>query len=50
MRINEGMTSRPEVRKIDGRNCLVIPIEGGMLINGIAVKPDAAGNAGTGGD
>ena len=50
VRINEGMTSRPEVRKIDGRNCLVIPIEGGMLINGIAVKPDAAGNAGTGGD
>jgi len=41
VRINEGMTARPEVKVIDGRNCLVIPIEGMMTVNGIAVKPDS---------
>ncbi len=39
IRVNEGMTARPEVKRIDGRNCIVIPIEGMMKVNGITVKP-----------
>lgn len=40
VRVNEGMTARPEIRKIDGRNCIVVPIEGTTLtVNGIAVSP-----------
>ncbi len=45
VRINEGMTARPEVKVVGGRNCLVIPIEGMMTVNGILARPDVVGNA-----
>lgn len=31
--------NRPELKKVDGRNCIVIPISGEIDVNGIAVQP-----------
>ncbi|MCM1234506.1 MAG: DUF4317 domain-containing protein [Ruminococcus flavefaciens] len=39
VRVDEGVTARPEVKKVDGRNCIVIPIEGDLEVNGIPAKP-----------
>lgn len=38
VRVEEGMGARPEVKKVDGRNCIVIPLEGDMTVNGILAK------------
>lgn len=38
VRVEEGMGARPEVKKVDGRNCIVIPLEGDMTVNGILTK------------
>lgn len=38
VRAEEGMGARPEVRKVDGRNCIVIPLEGDFTVNGILAK------------
>lgn len=32
-------TGAPEVRKIDGRNCIIIPVEGDLVVNGIKIEP-----------
>lgn len=39
VRVNTELTSKPEIRKIDGRNCIVVPIEGELKANGMIVKP-----------
>lgn len=39
VQVDEGKTGRPEVKQVDGRNCIVIPIEGDMEVNGILAKP-----------
>ena len=31
--------NRPELKKVDGRNCIVIPVSGEIEVNGIAVQP-----------
>lgn len=38
VRVEEGSALRPEVKRVDGRNCIVIPLEGDMTVNGILAK------------
>lgn len=39
VKVNTKEASTPEIKKIDGRNCIVVPIDGEVLVNGIAVRP-----------
>lgn len=38
-KVNPDRTDLIETREIDGRQCLVIAIDGGVEVNGIAVTP-----------
>ena len=42
IKVNPDHTDLIETREIDGRQCLVIAIDGGVEVNGIAVTPGAA--------
>ena len=42
IKVNPERTDLIETREIDGRQCLVIAIDGGVEVNGIVVKGDAA--------
>ena len=42
IKVNPDRTDLIETREIDGRQCLVIAIDGGVEVNGIAVTPGAA--------
>ena len=42
IKVNPNRTDLIETREIDGRQCLVIAIDGGVEVNGIAVSPAAA--------
>ena len=42
IKVNPDRTDLIETREIDGRQCLVIAIDGGVEVNGIAVSPAAA--------
>ena len=42
IKVNPDRTDLIETREIDGRQCLVIAIDGGVEVNGIAVSPSAA--------
>ena len=39
IKVNPDRTDLIETREIDGRQCLVIAIDGGVEVNGIAVTP-----------
>ncbi len=45
--VSADRTDLLETRMIEGRECLVIPLEEGVLVNGIAVRPRRADSAGT---
>lgn len=38
VKVKSNETGTPEVRKIDGRNCIVIPVEGELTVNGMKVE------------
>ena len=38
IKVKTNETGTPEVRKIDGRNCIVIPVEGELTVNGMKVE------------
>lgn len=38
VKVKTNETGTPEVRKIDGRNCIVIPVEGELTVNGMKVE------------
>ncbi len=42
IKVNPDRTDLIETREIDGRQCLVIAIDGGVEVNGIAVTPGTA--------
>ena len=42
IKVNPDRTDLIETRKIDGRQCLVIAIDGGVEVNGITVTPGTA--------
>ena len=42
MKVNPERTDLIETREIDGRQCLVIAIDGGIEVNGIVVKGNNA--------
>ena len=42
IKVNPDRTDLIETREIDGRQCLIIAIDGGVEVNGIAVSPSAA--------
>lgn len=46
-KVNPDRTDLVETREIDGRQCLVIAIDGGVEVNGIMVKGTAAEDSDT---
>ena len=38
IKVNPERTDLIETRRIDGRECLVIELDGGVVVNGIAVR------------
>jgi len=47
IKVNPDRTDLVETREIDGRQCLVIAIDGGVEVNGIMVKGTAAEDSDT---
>lgn len=45
VKVNPDRTDLVQTREIDGRQCLVIEIDGGVMVNGIMVKKAVSGDA-----